>query len=565
MKKIAFIVVTFLWGIANCLAQNIQIESTGELVQLVKAGAKLIRAKGESAFKDFGVAGSKWRRNETYIFVLDPDGKMIVHPDPALEGKNQLELKDINGKPITRGLLEAATGTPGKAEGWYHYQWAVPGGLLPRWKSSYVRLVKAASGNNYIIGSGMYTDRMEKEFVVNAVKDAVAQIEKKSSSAFPLFYDPTGPFMAKDAYIFVVDSNGTDLVNPGFPSLIGRNILDVKDTHGKKLVREMLGVVQTKGSGWIEYMWPKPGESISTQKSSYVSKAKMGTSWVMVGCGVYLADAPKALSREKKMKAPELMKLVREAATVFEQQGENAFPEFRKKGSGWFHNGTYFFVWTMDGVRIFHAADQKGEGLVMGNAKDVLGRPWGSMFLEAAATKQGEGWIHYMYPEPGDIFPTWKSSFVKRVTFPSGKQYLIGCGIYNMDMDRSFIEDVVNRAADLVAERGKEAFAALRNKTGPFVFMDTYVFVDNREGVELVNSAQPSLEGKNLINEKDLKEQYIVRNYISAALKNDFAWVDYYWYRPGNNTPAHKYSFVRKVQFGGETYIVGAGFYMEDQ
>lgn len=545
--------------------QFYQHDTTRELMALVKSATELIRVKGEAAFTDFRVPGSRWRQGETYIFVLDPKGNMLVHPDPELEGKNQLDLKDINGKPIIRGLLGAVTILPGKKEGWYHYEWPVPGGLLPRWKSSYVRLVNAPSGKKYVVGSGMYNDRMEREFVVDAVREAAGQIRKNDKEAFRLFHDPTGPFMVKDAYIFVIDSNGVDLVNPGFPSLEGRNILNVKDTRGKQLVREMLKVVQTSGSGWVDYMWPKPGESISTQKSTYVSKAKRGDSWVLVGCGVYLADAPKAIATTKKMTAPELMKLVRDAATVFEQQGEKAFSDFRKKGSKWFRDDTYFFVWTLDGVRFFHAANPAGEGANMSDIKDVLGRPWGQMLLEAGATSKGEGWFHYMYPEPGDIFPTWKSSFVKRVTFPSGKQYNIGCGIYNMDMDKTFIEDIVNRAAGLVEKNGKEVFAQLRDKTGPFVFMDTYVFVDNPDGVELVNPAQPSLEGKNLINEKDVHGKFAIRDYIDAALKNGSAWVDYYWYRPGENTPAHKYTFVRKVKSGSDTYIVGAGLYVEDK
>ena len=37
-------------------------------------------------------------------------------------------------------------------------------------------------------------------------------------------------------------------------------------------------------------------------------------------------------------------------------------------------------------------------------------------------------------------------------------------------------EDLVNRAVALVAKQGKEAFGQLWDKTGPFVFMDTYVF-----------------------------------------------------------------------------------------
>jgi signal transduction histidine kinase len=537
--------------------------NTRELVALVKDAAALVRTKGETAFSNFRQAGSRWRKGETYIFVLDPGGNMLVHPDPELEGKNQLNLKDINGKPIIRGLLGAATASPGKPEGWYHYQWPVPGGLLPRWKSSYVRFVKAPSGKGYIVGSGMYNDRMERAFVIDAVRNAVELIEKDGDAAFKVFHDPTGPFIAKDAYIFVVDPDGIERVNPAFPSLEGRNVLDVKDTRGTHLVREMLQVTRTSGKGWVDYMWPKPGESVSTRKSTYVSKAKIGDEWVLVGCGVYLANAQKAISKVKKMTAPQLRTLVRDAAAEFKKSGENAYPAFRKKGTKWFHDDVYFFAWTLDGVRVFHAANPAGEGVNVSDIKDVLGRPWGKMFLDAAATADGEGWVHYMYPEPGDIFPTWKSSFVKRVSFPSGKQYLVGCGIYNMDMDKAFIEDVVNRAATLIARHGKEAFGQLRDKTGAFVFMDTYVFVDNLNGIELVNVAQPSLEGKNLMDLKDLRGKAVERELINVVMKKGSGWVEYYWYQPGGNAPALKQTYVRKAQFEGQTYMIGSGLYVK--
>src|SRR5690606_7926103 len=106
-----------------------------------------------------------------------------------------LDLKDINGKPIIRGLLAAATSLPEKPEGWFHYQWPVPDGLLPRWKSSYVQLVQAPDGTEYIIGSGMYNDRMEKEFVSHMVDDAAGQIEKEGEVAFEKLYDPAGPYL----------------------------------------------------------------------------------------------------------------------------------------------------------------------------------------------------------------------------------------------------------------------------------------------------------------------------------------------------------------------------------
>ncbi|HEX7024705.1 MAG TPA: cache domain-containing protein, partial [Gemmatimonadales bacterium] len=263
----------------------------------------------------------------------------------------------------------------------------------------------------------------------------------------------------------------------------------------------------------------------------------------------------------EKMTAPDLMKLVREAAAVLEKQGEKAYPEFRKKGSRWFRGDTYFFVFTMDGSRAFHAAEPETEGRNDIALKDVTGKPMIRMMVDAAAGPAGEGWVHYMYPQPDNIFPAWKSAFVKRVTFPSGKQHFVGCGIYSMQMDRAFIEDLVDRAAALVEKQGRNAFAQLRDKRGPFIFMDTYVFVTHPDGTELVNPFVPSLEGRNLSGLKDLSGKAVVKEEIAAALKDGAAWLDGYWYRPGSNTPAKKRTYVRKVQSGKETYIVGSGIY----
>jgi signal transduction histidine kinase len=540
-----------------------EFPETRDLVALVNDAGDLIRDKGERVFDEFREPESRWRSGEKYVFVLDLEGNMLVHSDPGMEGKNQLELKDIDGRPIIRGLLDVASAVPGKPEGWYHYQWPVPGGLLPRWKTSFVRRVSAPSGKDYVVGSGVYNDRMERAFVVDAVKNAVAEVETRGTAAFPLFRDPTGPYLAKDAYIFVLEMNGVELVNPAHPNLEGTNLIDRKDTQGKYLIRELIQVVRNQDSGWVDYMWPKPGESVSTQKSAFVSKAKLGDRNVVVGCGVYLADAPKSARPIGKMTAPELMRLVREAAAVFAEKGEGAFADFRRKSSKWFHDDTYFFAWTMDGIRAFHAPKPEIEGENVADLTDVIGRQFGKMILEAGASPAGEGWIHYMYPQPEDIFPTWKSTFVKRVTFPSGKQHIIGCGIYQMQMNETFIEDVVSHAAALIEQKGKDAFSQLRDKKGPFVFMDTYVFVVTVDGFELVNPAQPSLEGRNLMELTDLRGKTVVKDEIATALEEGSAWRDGYWFRPGDNKPALKKTFVRKVRAGADTFVIGSGIYVE--
>lgn len=536
-----------------------------EIVQLVNDAVQQIQEKGETAFPQFAVEGSKWRKGDTYVFVLDLTGKMLVHPDRQLEGKNQLGLMDINGKYIIRGLIAAATANANEPFGWYHYQWQVPGGIQPRWKSTYVHMAEAPNGQRFIAGCGVYNDRMERPFVIDLVKKATLRIEQRGMDAFDELRDPAGDFRAKDAYVFVIDPNGIELVNPAFPGLEGRNIIDLRDAAGKMLVRDMFATLREKGSGWVDYLWPKPGEHIPTLKSTYVSQANFDDQWVLVGCGVYLSDAPIADETKDNISAGELMKLVEDAAAVFAKKGETAFQEFRKEGGPWFQDDRYFFAWTLDGMRYFHAANPAGEGEQMSEYRDALGRPMGLMFLDVGNSPSGEGWVHYMYPEPGEIYPMWKSTYLKRVRFPSGEQYIIGCGVYQMKMDRPFIEDLVDRAAGLISMEGEDAFPILSDRKGAYFFMDTYVFVLSPDGTELLNPAFPALVGQNMLDLKDLRGEYTVKKEIDLAMKSGSGWLDVYWYVPGKNTIGVKHTYIRKVVHKGQTYIVGSGFFNNEE
>jgi len=537
--------------------------SSRALIKRVNDAVDLFNNEGEQAFATFKTQDSPWRRGDDYIFVIDDKGNMLVHTDTSLEGKNVLGLLDVGGKPIIKGLIETAKASSGGQGGWYHYRWPVPGGLFPRWKSSFVMPVTSSTGAKYIIGSGIYTDRMEREFVVDMVNAAAREIETMGESAFALFRDHTGPYLAKDAYVVVFSMEGIDLVNPAFPDLEGRDVMNLKDVDGKLLVKEMFTVANEKGAGWVDYMWPKPGKNVSTLKSAYVVKASHKGKQYIVSSGTYLADAPVSPKKSEVCTADSLIRLVDEAASVFTKRGEQAYPEFRVKGGRWFRDDTYFFVWSVDGIRKFHAANPELEGQDVKEYTDAIGRPVGQMMLDAGNSTAGTGWVHYFHPEPGTYFPIWKSSYVKRVRFPSGKSYLIGCGIYNMDMDEAIIEDLVERAAQLVEKKGMAAYPLLRDRKGAYMFMDTYIFMVSTEGVELFNAGMPSLEGKNIIDLKDLKGNNLVKDEIALALKQGKGWIDGYWYKPGDNRPALKRTFVKEVKCDGTTCIIGSGYYPE--
>ena len=298
MKRIASIigiaaVICFSAAVFSCAAEessDYKYRETKELVSLVRDAAGVVQTKGEDAFPGFKKEGSPWRHGDVYIFVLDPAGNTLVHPDPSLEGSNQIGLKCVNGKPIIKGIIEATASDSNRNEGWFYYQWTEPGTIFSAWKSTFVKRVVAPSGKAYVICSGLYNPKVEDIFIINAVNAAVALIEKDGPKAFDTLRDKTTQFFFLGTYIFVDTPEGVEIVNGGFPDVEGKNILDYKDPEGKYLTRDIIDVATKKGSGWVDYMWPKPGETKPSKKHTYVKKAVYGTSIYAVGCGAYLKN-----------------------------------------------------------------------------------------------------------------------------------------------------------------------------------------------------------------------------------------------------------------------------------
>lgn len=73
------------------------------------------------------------------------------------------------------------------------------------------------------------------------------------------------------------------------PELETKSILDIKDTNGKAFMREFIETAKNKGSGWVDYMWPRPGQKNPARKMSYIKRAKLPSGEaVLVGAGIYV-------------------------------------------------------------------------------------------------------------------------------------------------------------------------------------------------------------------------------------------------------------------------------------
>lgn len=88
-------------------------------------------------------------------------------------------------------------------------------------------------------------------------------------------------------YFWIQDATPAMVMHPIKPSLNGQDLRRFKDGNGKAFFVEMAQVVKSNGSGFVEYVWPMPGEEEPVDKISYV---KEFTPWGWtVGSGIYLS------------------------------------------------------------------------------------------------------------------------------------------------------------------------------------------------------------------------------------------------------------------------------------
>lgn len=88
-------------------------------------------------------------------------------------------------------------------------------------------------------------------------------------------------------YIFVYDWEGNCLVLPTNKSLVGKNLINLKDDNGVQIVAGLINQAKN-GGGSLDYIWPKPGQDGFFAKSSW-AEGLAGWQW-MIGTGVYVDD-----------------------------------------------------------------------------------------------------------------------------------------------------------------------------------------------------------------------------------------------------------------------------------
>ena len=129
-------------------------------------------------------------------------------------------------------------------------------------------------------------DHGSKDEAKALVDSAVEHVKKVGApQALNDFTNDKAAWTRKDLYIVAFDMKGTMLAHGANPKMVGSNHMEIKDANGVMFTAEMTKVAQTKGTGWVDYMWPHPQTKKMASKSTYVRRLAGFEGWV--GVGVY--------------------------------------------------------------------------------------------------------------------------------------------------------------------------------------------------------------------------------------------------------------------------------------
>jgi methyl-accepting chemotaxis protein len=116
---------------------------------------------------------------------------------------------------------------------------------------------------------------------------------------------------------------------------------------------------------------------------------------------------------------------------------------------------------------------------------------------------------------------------------------------------------------DLLMAEGKQAaFKEFLSPASRHSFLNTFIWVTDERGRALVDPAFPEKEGRDLTLFQDAIGRPVMKEIIDKLRKTDEVWVQYLWPRPGAIGPSRKLAYVRKVNVGEETFLVGSDFFL---
>ncbi len=157
MKKLIIVTVCLMVGLcaANAWAEGQATKE--ECVIKSNEAAAIITAQGlDAAIKAISDPRGPFVWKDSYVFLMDLEGKMLAHPfQPELtQQEHVLLLTDPTDKAMFVHFVNLARNV---GHGWVEYMWPKPGKTTPSKKLTYIYRVP---NQDLFVGAGLYVGGM---------------------------------------------------------------------------------------------------------------------------------------------------------------------------------------------------------------------------------------------------------------------------------------------------------------------------------------------------------------------------------------------------------------------
>ena len=468
-----------------------------------------------------------------YVFMIDEDGTVIAHANPALVGQLASDVLGPNNYPT--GAAVAASADEDGA--WFDYTFTNPATASVETKHSWMVI-----HDGITFGSGWYEEGPRKTdapaYTQAFVQQAINLYDAVGLEDTVAYYNTTESVDGQ-WYVFMIDEDGTVIAHAN-PALVGQLASDVLGPNNYPTGAAVAASADENGA-WFDYTFTNPATASVETKHSWMvihDGITFGSGWYEEG--PRKTDAP-AYTQAFVQQAINLYDAVGFAETV-------QYYNTKESVDGQW----YVFMIDEDGTVIAHA----NPALVGQLASDVLGLnnyPTGAAV--AASADENGAWFDYTFTNPATASVETKHSWMvihDGITFGSG-WYEEGPGKTDSPV---YTQAFVQQAINLYEAVGLEDTVAYYN-TGESVDGQWYVFMINEDGTVIAH-ANPALVGQ-LASDVLGPNNYPTGAAVAASADENGAWFDYTFTNPATASVETKHSWM--VIHDGITF--GSGWYEE--
>ncbi|WP_321515575.1 cache domain-containing protein [Marinifilum fragile] len=207
----------------------------------------------------------RFNNGKGYFYINKLNGTVVMDPEnPKWIGRNKLQVKDVYGVPIIQNEIETVKSV---GEGYTDYSWQAENSQKIHPKISFVKIFKEF---DWYIGCTQYVNNYKLEIQ-----------EKILEKITDLRFDD-------NFTITVISFDGTCLAHTN-KTLVGRNLWNIADENGNKIVKEFISRGTDSEGGFIEYLDPFANSNERPLPKLTYAKSYKDWQWI-IGSGIHLDE-----------------------------------------------------------------------------------------------------------------------------------------------------------------------------------------------------------------------------------------------------------------------------------